>query len=119
MWLQEQISVFTVLKKSGKRRLVIDARMSNGWFDSLEAVDLATGMAFSTIDRDGPEPVVLGQVDIANAFYAIELPSELRQYFGLPSVFAKEVGVTEINGSLLYPRIASFHVSRSSHRGWT
>jgi hypothetical protein len=74
----ESVGVFTVTKKNGKLRLIIDARLSNCWFEDPMAVDLATGMSFATIEVDSNEPLVLGQVDIANAFYAIELPEEFR-----------------------------------------
>jgi hypothetical protein len=111
--------VFTVLKKSGKLRLVVDARMSNCWFDDPEAVDLATVMAFSTIELDSAEPVVFGQVDIANAFYAIELPSELRRFFGLPSVLAKEVGIKELDGKPIGPKTRIVPCLSVVPMGWT
>lgn len=59
---------------------------------------LATGSVFSLIEvESGSLPLEAGGVDIADAFYHIELIEELREYFGLPALNAGQVGL-ESNG---------------------
>jgi hypothetical protein len=82
----EVVGVFTVRKKNGKQRLVIDARRSNLWFDSPEHVSLASGDSLSQLCLEHDEVMYVGQLDIENAFYNIELPVCLRQYFCLPII---------------------------------
>lgn len=47
---------------------------------------------------DGGPPIEVGGVDIADAFYNIALPVELRGLFGLPAVSARDVGIEMIEG---------------------
>ena len=77
---------------------MIDARLANLHFEPPEKVHLATGPAFSGIEVDEGPAVEVGGVDIADAFYHIELIPELRGYFSLPPVRAQHVGVENING---------------------
>ena len=78
----EQVGAFTVWKKNGKQRLVIDARLANMHFEQPEEVALATGSSFSLLEVDGGgPPLEVGGVDIADAFYHIELVEELRGHF--------------------------------------
>eukprot|EP00435_Cladocopium_sp_Y103_P028683 s382_g7.t1 len=107
--VREHVGVFTVWKKSGKQRLIVDARLSNLWFDSPEPVSLATGSSFALIEVDSGPPIHLGGVDIADAFYHIGLPEEFRDLFSLKPLRAAEVGLTSLNGvpvpgkQLVYP----------------
>ena len=91
---RETVGVFGVWKKSGKIRLIVDARRSNCHFAAAPPVALATGQAISSIEVDGHGPIQLGQVDIADAFYQLALPPELRDLFGLPSLKAGEAGIS-------------------------
>eukprot|EP00959_Pyramimonas_sp_CCMP1952_P468928 9494070-Pyramimonas_sp.AAC.1 len=61
----------------------MDCRLSNTHFDEPEDVNLATGATMGSIEVDSAAPVALGQVDIADAFYALALPSDLTRFFGL------------------------------------
>lgn len=47
---------------------------------------------------DHAQPVELGGVDIADAFYGIELPSEFRDLFGLAPLTAGQAGIAEVEG---------------------
>ena len=91
---REHVGIFTVWKKSGKQRLVVDARLTNCWFEPPEGVRLATGSSFGHLEVDGGPPIALGGVDIADAFYQIALPQELRDLFGLLPVRAEMLGIT-------------------------
>ena len=90
---RERVGAFTVWKKSGKQRLVIDSRLANLWFEKPEKVKLATGSSFAKIEVDSGPPIEVGGVDIADAFYNIELLPELREFFGLPAIRARHIGL--------------------------
>ena len=79
----ERVGAITVWKKSGRQRLVIDCRAANLHFEQPERVHLATVSAFARLAVDSGERVEVGGVDIADAFYNIQLLPELRGYFGL------------------------------------
>ena len=116
---REHVGVFTVWKKNGKQRLVVDARFTNCWFDAPEGVRLATGSSFSNIEVDGGPPIALGGVDIADAFYQIELPANLRDLFGLLPVRADLLGVKETVEGRISPHEKVFPVFRAVPMGWT
>ena len=116
---RESAGVFFVWKKSGRQRMVIDARHSNLWFGNPEKVHLATGTAFSRIQVDDGPPIEVGGVDISDAFYRIELPSEFRDLFALRALPAKAVGLTAIGGVPLQPEQQVFPCLRVVPMGWT
>ncbi len=116
---KEKVGAFTVWKKNGKQRLVIDARLANMHFEVPEKVKLATGSTFSRIEVDeGPE-VEVGGVDIADAFYHIELIPQLRSYFSLPGCKAEDVGVTRINGESVKPSMIIYPQLKVVPMGWS
>ena len=96
--VKETVGLFAVWKKNGEQRLILDGRGPNlRWADSPPA-RLATGQSFAAIVAEGEQPLEIGGVDIAVAFYAMGLPAELQEYFGLPAVRCGELDVTAING---------------------
>eukprot|EP00959_Pyramimonas_sp_CCMP1952_P063969 1336595-Pyramimonas_sp.AAC.1 len=56
-----------------------------------------------SIEVDAGMPVSLGQVDIADAFHALALPSELVKFFGMRRLAAGDAGVTECEGAPVGP----------------
>ena len=92
---REQVGLFSVWKKGGKQRMIVDARLSNLWFDAPEKVRLATGSSFSKIEVDAGPPIEVAGVDIADAFYRIELPTELRDLFALKGIRARDLNIAE------------------------
>ena len=70
------VGVFFVAKKNGDLRLILDGRQAGEHFDEPPHVDLATGSAFSALEVDGGGPIYVGETDIENAFYGIQLPPE-------------------------------------------
>ena len=109
----------TAQNSSGKQRLVVDARLTNCWFGDPEGVRLATGSSFSQLEVDGGPPVSLGAVDIADAFYQIQLPSELRDLFGLLPVKARLVGIDRTVEGIVDPDSVVVPVFRAVPMGWT
>ena len=115
----ESVGAFTVKKKNNSLRLVIDARRSNAWFCDPPSVDLATGAALSEIATDDGSEWFVASLDIANAFYSLELPSQLRAYFCLPGLRAGDINITLVEGEpvdksiIIYPQLAVVPM------GWT
>ena len=115
---RERVGIFTVWKKSGKQRLVVDARFSNLWFESPEHVELATGAAFSQIEVDQGPPIEVAGVDIADAFYAIELPHEFRDLFALNPIRADRLDKALIGDLDIKPSQLVFPVFKVVPMGW-
>lgn len=116
---KEQVGAFAVWKKSGKQRLVIDARLANMHFEKPEKVQLATGSTFSRVEV-GPGPEVeVGEVDISDAFYHIELMPCLRPYFALEGVKAEDVGIQEIEGKKVSRGQIIYPVLKVCPMGWS
>ena len=65
---REHVGLFCVWKKSGRQRLIVDARLSNQWFDPPMKVELATGSSFTQIEVDPGPCIEVGGVDIADCF---------------------------------------------------
>ena len=116
---KEQVGVFTVWKKSGKQRLVIDARLANMRFEEPETVHLATGSTFAAIEVDPGPAIEVGGVDIADAFYHIELIEDLREFFALPGIRASDVGVTKCGGKHVPGHQKVFPCLKVVPMGWT
>lgn len=89
-----QVGVFTVGKKSGDLRLILDCRRSNRRFRSPPGVELLTAEGWSRVEvelmSDGlADPLALGITDIENCFHRFKfgeegLGSELSDYFHCP-----------------------------------
>ena len=61
-------------------------------------MELATGSALADIAVSDESDWYIADLDIANAFYSLELPPELRRYFCLPGLGAGELGITYRQG---------------------
>lgn len=116
---REQCGLFCVWKKSGKQRLVVDARLTNLWFSSPEPVRLATGTSFGAIEVDDHGPIELAGVDISDAFYNIELPESLRDLFGLLPLEAREIGRGRLGQLEVGDHEKVYPVFRAVPMGWT
>jgi hypothetical protein len=116
---RERVGVFFVWKKSGKQRMVVDSRLANLWFDCPEKVHLATGTAFSRLEVDEGPPIEVGGVDIKDAFYRIELPSEFRDLFALSHLPAKILDPGMLAGLDVSPDQLIFPCFRVVPMGWT
>lgn len=94
---REHVGIFFVWEKSGKQRMIVDARLSNMWFGAPEKVELATGTAFSQIEVDQGPPIEVAGVDIADCFYNIGLPNEFRDLFALPPLRFGDLGLSALD----------------------
>ena len=106
-------------QKSGKLRLVIDARQSNCWFKPPAHVDFCTGSNFSGLGLEQGQAFYFGHFDVCDAFYNFSLPAELRRYFGCPPVLAGDVGVTSLGGLPVRPDFVLTPRLRILPMGWS
>ena len=71
---------------------MIDCRRSNHHFAPPAPVSLASGDILARLCAgEDPGGVVVGQVDIKDAFYRMALPEVLRPYFGLRPISVRYV----------------------------
>ena len=99
----ERVGLFFVKKKQDKLRLIMDCRRSNCHFEDPLPVSLATGESLSRLETLADKPLYMASADLQNAFYTLEMPEELRKYFGLKPVRAGSLGLEEIGGRALHP----------------
>ena len=109
---KEEVGIFFVKKKQNKLRLIFDCRRSNRWFREPTPVTLTTGESLRRIELGAEDRLYVCNADLANAFYTLAMPKELRQFFGLRSVLAGDVGIDNLQGvavkknQRIFPRIA-------------
>ena len=112
------VGLFFVVKKDGRLRVILDGRIPSSWFEEPDSVRLASGQAFASLEVDSRSPVFLGGVDTKDAFYRVELPSDLRDLFGLPSIRACHVGVQSILGVSVHPNDMIVPCFKGVPMGW-
>ncbi|CAK0868150.1 unnamed protein product, partial [Prorocentrum cordatum] len=100
----EEVGLFTVWKKDGRQRLVIDCRGSSLHFAEPNKTSFASGASFSRMELQEGEQLWTGGVDIADAFYNMGLPGELRRYFALSRLRAADLGVEVVEGQSVSSR---------------
>lgn len=79
-----------IRKKNGEQRRIIDSLPANAVFEDTDPVRVATGQSFAALEVDEGQPVCIGGVDIQVAFYTLQLPVELRRFFGLLPLRAED-----------------------------
>ena len=112
-----RVGLFSVWKKNGRQRLIVDGRLSNAMFAEPDKVELPTGSSLGAVEVDEGPPVSLGQVDIKDAFYQLLLPEELIDFFCLEAVAAGLVGKSCLNGVRLGPNVYFFRTFASARWG--
>ena len=111
------VGVFSVAKKSGKQRLVVDARRANLCFEEPPGVSLPTSAAFARLELKEGEKLHCTQFDLSDAFYQFEMPPPLRPFFCMPPVKCREVGVFRVDGKRFRPEERSFPQFRAMAMG--
>ncbi|CAK0883482.1 unnamed protein product, partial [Prorocentrum cordatum] len=116
----EVVDCFFVKKGGGKQRLVVDCRRSNQHFEPPAPVSLVSGDTLAQVhdDESFGQPVFIGQVDIKDAFYHMELPEGLRQFFGLRKIRASWAGISHVQGVRVSPGTWVTPRMRALPMGW-
>ena len=112
------VGVFAVAKKNGRQRLVVDARRSILCFGSLPSVSLPTATSFARMEVPACQNLHCVQFDLANAFYQMEMPLDLRPYFCLPGLTGAQLGVMSVDGMLIGDPIVC-PLFRAMPMGWS
>ncbi len=101
--------------------MIVDARRSNCWFDTPSGVSLPTGDAFAELEMDAGSNVYTSELDIANAFYMMQLPAPLRDLFCFPSLVARWIGkdVVTVEGSTVRGNTLIFPQMTVVPMGWS
>ena len=108
-----EVGVFTVSRKDGRLRLILDCRSANRYFLSPPGVSLLTaeGLGRIEVDPNAPsemDPLAAGIIDVQNCFHRMLFDtdgpiSEIAEFFGLPPVTAGELGLASVNGEAVLP----------------
>ncbi|CAK0830780.1 unnamed protein product, partial [Prorocentrum cordatum] len=77
------------------------------------------GASFSAMDLQEGEQSWTGGVDIADAFYNMGLPSDLRRYFALPRLRAGDLGLKSVEGQSVLSRAWVRPCLAVSPMGWS
>ena len=115
---QPRVGLFAVWRKSGKQRLIADARVANLGFAEPDPVSLATGTAFSNLEVDSGPALRIAQVDLKDCFYHLLMPPELVSQFCLDGVAAGLVGLKQLDGEPVAPTTTVFPHLRVVPMGW-
>jgi hypothetical protein len=132
------LGVFFVIKKNGTLRMIVDCRKANLCFVDPPGVDLVTGEGLSGIEI-GDEcteggfssaemagcferlRLAMGVGDVADCFHRCRLEGELCHYFCWPSIKAKYLGVSSVEGRDIDPetRVWPMHCSLPMGFSWS
>jgi len=95
--------IFFVLETSGKLRIIVDTRIANCFFRSPPSTRLPTGGAWAQLETRPGDDVFIASGDIDCAFYRLQMPEGLDEYFSLPAVAGHAVGISSLDGVPLAP----------------
>lgn len=82
----EAVTIFFVAKKSGKRRMIIDAMRLNERRHTPPSTWLATPEAIACVEAGAEGEVFFSKCDVQDCFYRLRISDDISKYFGLPSV---------------------------------
>ena len=110
--------------KRGKRkiRLVLDCRVPNRRFRRSPQASMGSGATWSRVSLERSESFYIGQSDIQDCFYNMELETELGLFFSLPPVPSKlleEWGVPVGRGGVLSVNGLVWPYMRRVPMGWS
>ena len=86
-----RVWLFSVWKKPGRQRLIIDCRRVNQRLRKPRKTRLATSAAFGEINLDLDQDLSFASHDVADCFYQYSIPLHFARYFGLMSITASEL----------------------------
>lgn len=99
-----RVRVFSVNKKLGKQRLIIDCRRLNAKLRRPPKTSLASTATVSEIQVDSDACIEYSAHDVCDCFYQFKVPEELSEHLGLRDVYAYEVGISVLDGVPVTPK---------------
>ena len=81
----------------------MDTRLLNLRFLDPPSTKLPTAAALSAIEVPVDQDLFVGTGDISNAFYNMRVPDDLSDMFSMPTIRARYLGVTELEGVPISP----------------
>ena len=116
--------VVSLFPKSGKIRIIIDARKTNQLLRPPPSTTLASTAAVAEFESEEAE-LHFSIQDIADCFYQFAIDERLQKYFALMPVKAGELGIHEIEGKkvaydrMIYPCLSVLPMGFSWALHWT
>ena len=93
-----EIAGLFFVEKNKKLRLICDCRLRNLWFTEPDHVSLCTGEALAALEFEEDESCHVAEMDLRDAFYHLEFPQAIRNWFCFKGVRAGDVGVKFLDG---------------------
>ena len=93
--MRETVGMFFVLEKNGSLRIFIDTRLANTFFKPPDHSKLPTPSAYTSIETDETEKLIVALGDVCNAFHHMLLPHHLHLFDyvqSLADMFRKNSG---------------------------
>eukprot|EP00973_Karenia_brevis_P088163 12225316-Karenia_brevis.AAC.1 len=113
------LGVFCVVKKNGRLRLIFDTRVLNTKFVEPPKTKLPSAGAFGAVEVFQSEPLFLAAADVENAFYNLSVPHDLAEEFSLPTICARHLGITYLNGESVSGDEAILPLLQVLPMGWS
>ena len=83
---------FCIAKDEDSQRFIVNAKEANAVFGDPPRTRLPTPDLLAKLEVDANVPVFSDKDDVCNAFHRVRMPAFLQKFFGLPFVYAGEVG---------------------------
>ncbi|CAK0849207.1 unnamed protein product, partial [Prorocentrum cordatum] len=120
-----EVGIFFVRKKSGKLRLIVDARSVNQNLRRPTSIQLASTAAMVGLEAEPGDMLEFSIQDIADCFYQFKVPDYMAPWFGMRPVRAGEVGAKTVQGepvlagAWVYPCLRVLPMGFSWAMRWT
>ncbi|CAK0816896.1 unnamed protein product, partial [Prorocentrum cordatum] len=93
-----EVGVFFVRKKSGRLRLIVDARAVNQALKRPPTIHMASTAALVNMEVEGGAQLEFSIQDIADCFYQFRVPDYMVPWFGMRPLRARQLGVKVVDG---------------------
>ena len=107
------VGIFFVPRKDGQLRLIFDTRQANQRFRAPYHTPLPTAGAFCSTELDAEASLHVRECDVQCAFYRLECPDGMQEYFTLPATTGRQLraqgvepGMHLRDDDLVTPRLA-------------
>ncbi|CAK0801682.1 unnamed protein product [Prorocentrum cordatum] len=120
-----EVGVFFVKKKSGRLRLIVDARAVNQALKRPPTIHMASTAALVNMEVEDGAQLEFSIQDIADCFYQFRVPDYMVPWFGMRPLRARQLGVKVVDGlavsegSWVYPCLRVLPMGFAWAMRWT